>query len=738
MTDPKGAVWTYTYDVFNRQIGAKDPLDNETSTTYDELGRVVETRDPLGRKTSFTYDALGRLTQVKDALGGTAQYTSDKVGNRLSVMDPRNQTTTLTYDALNRLATSTDPLGHTYTYTYDAVGNRTRVVDANGATVDYEYDVVNRLTAIRHPDATSVTLSYDANGNLTQMVDAVGTTTYAYDTLNRTTGYVDAYGKTIGYEYDAAGNRTGLIYPDGKRVAYTFDANNRMATVTDWGARVTRYTFDERGVLTQAEHANGTTARYTYDAATRLLALVNAKADASVISSHAFALDKFGNRTGVEEVLPLAALPAPVVTPYTYDQANQIQTAGLATFSFDYNGNMTAKTEPAGTTTFTWDVANRLKQLTGPSTATQYVYNGAGTRLARTADGQTTRFVIDPVARLSQLLVDTNAAGTPTGYYVYGLGLTAKVTPGGAAYQYHFDPIGSTTALTDANQAVVNTYAYTPFGEVTLGAEGVANPFTFDGRDGVFDEGNGLLFARARYYAPDLGRFLTRDPVPPAGDGTQGFNPFAYVENRPTIAVDPEGRLLFVPVAIGVGAALGAGSALLSEALEYAQTGDTDINGRRLLARTVGGAVGGGIAASGAGLLFALAGGAASGAVSNTIDQSFDGKPWDWSSFGQDIAISTVSSGVGYGVGRAISRVALGPTQVAYVAKSHHNLLAKSSFLDVRQVQLPTTAERELWRGTTFLLKEALFRPETASAPVVLPEEYEVTERPMSFGNKKK
>jgi len=543
MTDPKSAVWTYTYDALNRQIKARDPLGNESSTAYDELGQVVGTTDALGRKTSFTYDALGRLLQVKDAAGGTAKYTYDKVGNRLTVTDPNTQTTTLTYDALNRPLTSIDPLGHAYTYTYDAAGNRTRVVDANGAVVNYECDVVNRLTAIQYPDSTGVTFTYDANGNLTQMVDAVGTTTYIYDGLNRTTGYIDAYGKAIGYEYDAVGNRTALVYPDGKRVAYTFDANNRMATVTDWGSRVTRYTYDERGLLTLAENANGTMARYTYDSATRLLTLVNTKADASVISSHAFTLDKTGNRKAADEVLPLASAPAPVVTPYTYDQANQIQTAGPVTFTFDNNGNMTTKTEPAGTTTFTWDFANRLKQLTGPGTSAQYVYNGAGTRLSRTLGGATTRYAIDPVASLSQLLIETDAASNPIGYYVYGLGLISKVIPAGAVYQYHFNPIGSTVAMTDASQAVVNTYAYCPFGEVSRGTEAVANAFTFDGRDGVLDDGNGLLFARARYYAPELGRFLTRDPMPNATTMTQGVDGFAYGLNNPLLLLDPRGEL---------------------------------------------------------------------------------------------------------------------------------------------------------------------------------------------------
>jgi hypothetical protein len=44
---------------------------------------------------------------------------------------------------------------------------------------------------------------------------------------------------------------------------------------------------------------------------------------------------------------------------------------------------------------------------------------------------------------------------------------------------------------------------------------------------------------RARYYDPSVGRFLSEDPIGFGGGG----NFYAYVENRPTILVDPSGRI---------------------------------------------------------------------------------------------------------------------------------------------------------------------------------------------------
>jgi RHS repeat-associated protein len=59
------------------------------------------------------------------------------------------------------------------------------------------------------------------------------------------------------------------------------------------------------------------------------------------------------------------------------------------------------------------------------------------------------------------------------------------------------------------------------------------NPFMFTGRQ--FDVETGLYYYRARYYSPDLGRFLQTDPV--------GYG-YAYCGNNPLNAVDPTGLIL--------------------------------------------------------------------------------------------------------------------------------------------------------------------------------------------------
>ena len=85
----------------------------------------------------------------------------------------------------------------------------------------------------------------------------------------------------------------------------------------------------------------------------------------------------------------------------------------------------------------------------------------------------------------------------------------------------------------------MNKYAYDAFGKVLSQTEAISNPFKFVGAFGVMDEGNGLLYMRARYYDPSTGRFISKDPIGWAG----GLNLYGYVGGNPVNRIDPSGLL---------------------------------------------------------------------------------------------------------------------------------------------------------------------------------------------------
>src|SRR5205085_11776052 len=121
----------------------------------------------------------------------------------------------------------------------------------------------------------------------------------------------------------------------------------------------------------------------------------------------------------------------------------------------------------------------------------------------------------------------------------YGDGAVAMQTPS-ATYFLHHDPVGSTTELTDASGAVVASYNYDAFGNVTTtGNSAPANPVLFQGQ--YHDSDTGLYYMRPRYYDPSNGRFLSRDPLA-QGVGAPAQSAFVFANNAPTVFTDPTGQ----------------------------------------------------------------------------------------------------------------------------------------------------------------------------------------------------
>src|SRR5262249_39027285 len=121
--------------------------------------------------------------------------------------------------------------------------------------------------------------------------------------------------------------------------------------------------------------------------------------------------------------------------------------------------------------------------------------------------------------------------------YVHGLYIDHpfSMTRGGQTYYYFYDRLGSVAGLTDGAGNVVASYTYNPWGNIASSTGTLANPFRFTGRQ--YDAESGLYFYRARYYDPQVGRFISRDPIGIMG----GLNLYGYVSDDPGNRLDPTG-----------------------------------------------------------------------------------------------------------------------------------------------------------------------------------------------------
>jgi len=261
------------------------------------------------------------------------------------------------------------------------------------------------------------------------------------------------------------------------------------------------YTYDPLYRLTNTAYSDGTSFAYTYDAV--------------------------GNR--LTQTACFGAGCFPMTTHYTYDAANRLITvAGTTNYLWDNNGNLLND----GTSTYAYDSANRLTSVSQNGNTYTFVYNGMGDRVRQTANGTPTTYTLDLNAGLTQVLAD----GANT--YLYGNGRIAEYA-GVAAEYYLGDALGSVRQLANGSAGVVSAKTYQPYGSVMGSAGSGATMYGFTGEQ---TDPTGLQYLRARFYAPGMGRFLTRDSWEGDANRPMSYNSWLYVYASPINFVDPTGQ----------------------------------------------------------------------------------------------------------------------------------------------------------------------------------------------------
>jgi RHS repeat-associated protein len=218
---------------------------------------------------------------------------------------------------------------------------------------------------------------------------------------------------------------------------------------------------------------------------------------------------------------------------YSYQPFNRLTSTTAASYLYNNNGNMLSKSDASGTSQFAWDFENRLVQAVTPSAGgVSYKYDALGRLVQRVpSTGASTNFIYDG----DDAVKDSNSDGS-TVEYLNGPGIDNKIRQKGATskttYYFTQDLLGSTTALTGTTGKLVERITYDGFGN-SAGSAKTRYGFTGRERDSL----TGLMYYRARFYDPQLGRFISEDPIGLAG----GINQFAYVGNNPQNRIDPSG-----------------------------------------------------------------------------------------------------------------------------------------------------------------------------------------------------
>jgi RHS repeat-associated protein len=305
------------------------------------------------------------------------------------------------------------------------------------------------------------------------------------------------------------------------------DANGAPSTP------IAKYQWDPLSRQTLITYGDGTTDSYSrYDAGDNLNSLnQNFAGGSSVTFSYGYLKDHKRQSTLVNNPA-FQYMPTPTTIGYAAaDLDNGYTNVGGANLTYDGNHNLTYD----GFNTLTFDVENRLIQAQNSvSTTVQYLYDSLGHRKQKQVNSVLTQFVLVG----SEEIADFSGAGVGTAQILTVRGVrglpVAAITPStGTIAYYHHDVHGSTVAMSEAGtNGPAEMYTYDDFGSASGG--GFA---TYRYAGYRYDIETGLYYVRARYYSPQIGRFLQPDPIGYVG----GRNLYTYVRNDPVNLADPLG-----------------------------------------------------------------------------------------------------------------------------------------------------------------------------------------------------
>ena len=500
------------------------------TNSYDALLRrttlaVQQSGNPSTQQ-SFGYDAASRLQTVNDGNGNSARYSylanSPLVGQIAFKQNGAvRMTTTKQYDYLNRLTAiasqSSSGAGFqpasSFAYQYNVANQRTAVTTTDNSYWAYQYDNLGQVISGKKywADGTPV-----AGQQFTYNFDDIGN-------RKQTGSGGDASGANLRPASYSANTLNQYVSRDVPGYAEILGSATTNATVTVNLQRAVRqgdYFWDELGV------SNANSAVYL---SLTNLAVLNNGTNADIIATNV------GN----------------LFVPQTPE-----------VFCYDADGNLTN----SGRWTITWDAENRAVSFVtvanAPLAAQRKVdcaYDWQGRRtqkIVSTNNGtawvpvSTNKFVYDgwnvitildgQSSILNSFTWGTDLSGSVQGAGGVG-GLISMTLYSGAnagSYFYTYDGNCNVAATVNAaNGVIAGTWEYGPFGEVirASGPLAKANLVRFSTK--CQDDESGFCYHGYRYYDPNTGRWLGRDPSEEDG----GCNLYTMCANEVTDFVDSLG-----------------------------------------------------------------------------------------------------------------------------------------------------------------------------------------------------
>lgn len=472
---------------------------------YNQLGELLEmTESPGGgaenvRKVATTYDAAGRQKTSQITGGGVAVPKVESVYHE-----------TLGLPTIQRFVCPASEPGcdtQATTTTYDTLGRATAYQDADGVTAKTTYDFLGRPATVDDGKGTQ-TMKYDSvTGLLVELEDSA------------------AGGFAFTASYNADGNQVKRGLPNGLTAEIVYDETGSPVDLsytkeTNCGLSCNWLDFAvERSINGQIVLEDGTLGKdeYTYDKLGRLVT-ARETPTGETCTTRSYKYDQDSNReemTTTPGVGGVCSGSGGTTQKYSYDSADRLLGEGITYDSFGRITNLPA--------VFAGGKALSTTYFSNDMVATQ------------SQNGVTNSFQLDALLRQRQRLQAGGLEGTEVFHYggpgdsptwtQRGSTWTRSIAGiGGDLAAIHESGKGVTLQLTNLHGDVIATAALSPavtelkgtsrFDEFGVPMGGSAARFGWlGGKQRRTELSSGVIQMGARSYVPQLGRFLTPDPV---------------------------------------------------------------------------------------------------------------------------------------------------------------------------------------------------------------------------------